>query len=159
MSDKLREALEDGGKVKTIEEKVAELTARWNEFHKPAEKKPLFKPIKERKPETGRQALEPIKTPDDDKPKATWNEFFRRMGLDGPAITIKKPDGVVNDSYNLAHLKEPVTWFGNVAVGEDPRWAGWWNIVAPSSIMVSFFGEGAKERALKQGEELKPYYL
>jgi hypothetical protein len=71
---------------------------------------------------------------------------------------LKIPDGVKNDSYNLANLKEPVTWYGDVAVGADRRFVGWWNVVPPNGIQICFCGKDAEEKAKKLGQDMKDHY-
>lgn len=147
--------------MKTIEEKAAALKIRWEELHKSDSPKP-----KSPKPtQTLGEQKQLSGNPTQKEKNIFKNEllnsdmirdiFFSYMKGTGG---IKVPDGVKNNSYNLQNLKEPITWVGNIAVGESRSLKGWWDTVCPDNVMLSYIGPGAKERCIEVAEILRSKY-
>ena len=141
--------------MKTIEEKAAALTERWKELHK---EEKAEAPEKPRKPRTELKV-------DSSRPKYKSylfpEDFFaalRPPPRENDEDPIKIPEGVKNESILLRDIKEPVTWFGNVAAAPSRQFKGWWMVVAPNGISISFFGSGAQERAFEEAKRLEEYY-
>lgn len=138
--------------MKTKEEKIAEIETRWAQIHKtPAE--PARKRIKdatEIAPEVTSRAIV-RKGSLGDLSKKIWES----SGRDIKSIV---PPGINNQSWYLLYLKGTIEFVGNIAVGEDNRFPGWWNVVPPLGVMISYFGEGGKYRALAHAEKLKEHY-
>jgi len=69
------------------------------------------------------------------------------------------PKGIKNQSWYLLNLKLPIIeWIGNVAVGQDKYFEGWYNVVPPTGCTISYFGPGAFDRAHAMAEKITGYY-
>jgi hypothetical protein len=132
--------------MKTMEEKAAEVVARWLTFH------PGGAPSAEPTTTAKKPGSTKIKSID-------WNEWERNMrsAIGKTAIVIQ---GLERGNRNaaLAKLKSPVTWYDNIAVGETDDFPGWWCCVPPEGFAVSFVNkEGlpdAKTKATEMAQEL-----
>jgi hypothetical protein len=131
----------------TIEQFSNELLDRWKELH------PECKKVKEESKKTkGLLTYPPItgvgdsKVVDDEKVPI---EIFNRR------------DGISEAVFNRAKkkLRDPITWVGPIAVGEEKNLRGWWAAVLPdSTATISFFGPLARKRAIEKAELLKKEY-
>jgi len=59
-----------------------------------------------------------------------------------------------NNNARLKNLKPPVTWYDNIAVGEKNENFEFqmWSVVPPQGCEITFFGEQAKDRAMKMAQ-------
>lgn len=158
--------------METIEQKTAQLRKRWEELHPP---KPLAVEKEKPKPRTAYMTnlygdeidrygnilkLKPatikgevptlIKLLEDSIVQANLRKFVRSHLYER---------GMTNNNPYLKHLKD-VEWIANIAVGIDKRTGlgEWWCVCPPVGVMISYVGDGAKERAVKKANELKEYY-
>ena len=171
--------------MSTIEQKVATLRARWFELHPtkpPAIEKEKPKRVVRVPPELGAPY-----NPANAVPKGTFTkEMFESLKLEPATVKGEKPTliqqledsivlenlrkfvrghlyerGMTNNSPYLRHLKN-VEWVANIAIGIDKRtWSPgseWWCVCPPVGVMISYVGNGAKERAIVKANELKEYY-
>lgn len=67
------------------------------------------------------------------------------------------PPGVKNSNWYLLNLKGTIEWHGNVGIGEDSRFTGWFNVVPPSGVTISYFGPGAIDKARETAKKLMSY--
>jgi hypothetical protein len=104
-------------------------------------------------PGTYRTGGEPINS----KPPWTpidWEEWRKNMGsaINKTAILL---EGVARGNRNprLENLRAPVLWFEGIAVGERPEYEfQMWSVVPPQGCEITFFGEQAKDRAIKMAQ-------
>ena len=148
----------------SMEAKIAAVTARWKELHSNPEAIAKKKQKQSGPPIgglSGGQSDGTARQRNDGagmtKGGLDWNDRMKDT-LKFFDLYINIPKGVKNESWNLTKIKEPVTWFGHVAVGEDCRWAGWWNVVPPAGFMVSYCGGSAKSRAFDKAAEIMDMY-
>jgi hypothetical protein len=142
-----------------IEQKTEALRKRWEELQsKTVTPKPPATP-----PADANWSNKKIGKPDYDNPTtiAEAADYISRF-LRSYAPLAHSNRGVQrggkNENERLRSLKEPITWVGNLAVGEDKYIKGLWKIVPPVGISVAYSGEGAKEEALKRAESIRELY-
>jgi len=83
-----------------------------------------------------------------------WEEWRKNMGsaINKTAILL---EGVARGNRNprLENLRAPVLWFEGIAVGERPEYEfQMWSVVPPQGCEITFFGEQAKDRAIKMAQ-------
>lgn len=126
----------------SIEEKQSILIKRWETIHgKPKAAKavqPTAAPV---------APLVPLK----DLAQAIWEA----SGRDLKTIV---PPGKNNRSWYLLELKGKIEWVGNIAIGADKYFDGWWNVVPPRGCMISYVGPGAEQRAKEMAFKIESYY-
>jgi hypothetical protein len=131
----------------SIEEKQALLIKKWEAMH-PKKAAAKAKP-------TTSSAIVPHKSAPfsgDSLASAIWEA----SGRDLKSIV---PPGVKNQSWYLLNLIGIIDWYGNVAVGRDKYFEGWWNVVPPNGCTISYFGPGAEGRAREMAVKITGYYL
>lgn len=130
----------------SLEEKQAILVKKWQALHKmvsPKKECTATVPYKAPVAKQG-EGLNPLAA-------AIWEA----SGRDLKSIV---PPGVKNQSWYLLNLKGKIDWFGNVAIGADKYFEGWWNVVPPSGCTISYFGPGAEGRAVEMAKKITSYY-
>ncbi len=145
--------------MKLQEEKAAEVRQRWNEIQN-AKAKEAAKP-------TVPMSKPPVK---DTRPALT-SGVVREMANKIKDIANKRYDQLtpdekkqVADTRKLSHdediadLKQPVEWFGKVAVGESKSFPGWWKVVPPVGFSISYQGKAAHNQAVAQAQIIREYY-
>ena len=137
----------------SLEEKQAALIKRWQKLF-PAKAATTISP--------GKKATPPadIDLSDQKIPESNFERLARSIweasGRDLKSIV---PPGKKNQSWYLLNLKLPITeWIGNVAVGQDKYFEGWYNVVPPTGCTISYFGPGAFDRAHAMAEKITGYY-
>ena len=128
--------------MQTIEQFSDQLLSRWKELHpeykKPVKEEPKVKGLLSYPPEAGGTRLCLV---DDEN--------------------ISNLAGITEDVFKRAKkkLRDPITWVGPIAVGEEKNLRGWWAVVLPNSAtQVSFFGPLARKRAIEKAELLRKDY-
>jgi hypothetical protein len=66
--------------------------------------------------------------------------------------------GKQNNTDKIKSLKEPILWFGKIAVGESLVFPGWWEIVPPIGLTVSYYGSTGKNLAIAQAQIMREQY-
>jgi hypothetical protein len=72
-----------------------------------------------------------------------------------------KSAGITDAVFKRAKkkLRDPITWVGPIAVGEEKFLKGWWAAILPNSpTLISFFGPLARKRAIEKAESLRKEY-
>ncbi len=125
--------------MKTLEEKIEEIQKRWKELH--AEPKTTEQP----KPE---------------KPALTAPLSSLNNLIDAFKHVQKRPEDMSHKIRlrKLESLRPPVQWYGNVVVGQDKHFPGWWDVVTPTGSVISYFGPDGEERAKEQATALQDKY-
>jgi hypothetical protein len=131
----------------TQDEKATEILKRWQELY--PEGGPTAPPVKPK------GTVRPLKESDPSKNRAiNWEEWRKNMGsaIDKTAILL---EGVARGNRNprLENLRAPVLWFEGIAVGERSEYEfQMWSVVPPQGCEIVFFGEQAKDRAIKMAQ-------
>jgi len=135
--------------MQTIEQFSDELLNRWKELH-PEYKKPKEEPTKPKGPLTYPPAVgagEARGVDGDEEYKAVM-DFDKNAGITDAIFKRAKKK-----------LRDPITWIGPLAVGEERYLPGWWAVVLPNTpTLVSFFGPLARKRAIEKAELLRKVY-
>jgi hypothetical protein len=131
----------------SLEEKQALLIKKWEAMHP---KKAAAKT----KPATS-SAIVPYKSSSEKTIPSLASAIWEASGRDLKSIV---PPGVKNQSWYLLNLIGVIDWYGNVAVGRDKYFEGWWNVVPPNGCTISYFGPGAEGRAREMAEKITGYY-
>ena len=137
--------------MKTMEEKAAEVTTRWQELY----------------PGGGPTSLSVADTLAAEQPRPKqvyrrvpwnsidWEAWRKNMGsaINRTAIII---DGANrgNNNARLRNIKPPVMWFEDIAVGEKDEGLEFamWSVVPPEGFEITFFGDEAKDRATRMAK-------
>jgi len=146
--------------MKSLDEKIAELQKRWAELHKtppPAKRDNYRKPVTGCKPDCSDCATKKFPPPvlTKSKDKLLSNEELKRI-----QDLIRDDMQKLKQMYGQNHkaptdaLKEPITWFGPLAVGEEKNFPGWWSVVLASGIKISYVGDGADKVAKDTAQRL-----
>lgn len=130
-------------KMLSLEEKQALLIKRWKAIHN---MKPVVVASSPEVDESLRR---------DKIIKNLATTIWEASGRDLKSIV---PPGVKNQSWYLLNLTGKIDWYGNVAIGRDKYFDGWWNAVPPSGCSISYFGPGAEGRCREMAEKIKSYY-
>ncbi len=140
----------------SLEEKQALLVKKWVLLHKtisPSKKKLEAKPdgtLEYDKIEESK-APEKIETPFQKLTRSIWE-------ASGRDLKTLVPEGVKNQSWYLLNLKGALEWHGNIAIGADRYFDGWFNVVPPIGVMISYFGPGAIDRAREMAKHIEAHY-
>jgi hypothetical protein len=131
----------------SIEEKQALLVKKWEAMH----------PKKDATKTKSRtySAIVPGKVVTDKNISSLASSIWEASGRDLKSIV---PPGVKNQSWYLLNLIGVIDWYGNVAVGRDKYFEGWWNVVPPTGCTISYFGPGAEQRSREMAEKITGYY-
>jgi hypothetical protein len=131
----------------SIEEKQALLAKKWEAMHT---KNAAVKV----KPSLSSAIVPRRSTPEKNLPSLA-SAIWEASGRDLKSIV---PPGVKNQSWYLLNLIGVIDWYGNVAVGRDKYFEGWWNVVPPTGCTISYFGPGAEQRSREMAEKITGYY-
>jgi len=136
--------------MQTVEQFSDELLNRWKQLHpeykKPKEESVKIKGLLTYPPSVGTGETKVV---DGDEALVKTNDSFIF-------------DGITDAIFKRAKkkLRDPITWIGPIAVGEEKHLPGWWAAVLPNSpTVISFFGPLARKRAIEKAELLKKEYL
>ncbi len=135
----------------SLEEKQAVLIKKWQALRKA----PIKTAVKPSSPSPTSTVSTDILNRSDKNIENLTLAIWEASGRDLKSLV---PPGVKNQSWYLLNLKEPIKWVGNLAIGADKRFDGWWNVVPPSGCMISYFGPGAYERAMEMADKIRSYY-
>jgi hypothetical protein len=139
-----------------IEQKTEALRKRWEELQPKSEPKPTpkstYQQDHDHKIDGSQQAQKSLED--------TVDYVMRFLRSYAPIAHNSRgvQKGGKNENERLGSLKEPITWVGNLAVGEDKYIKGLWKIVPPVGISITYSGEGAKEEALRRAESIRYLY-
>jgi hypothetical protein len=145
----------------SIEEKQALLIKRWKELNPTLnglsreDLRAQVNSLKSAKPSLS-SAIVPHKSSSEKTIPSLASAIWEASGRDLKSIV---PPGVKNQSWYLLNLIGVIDWYGNVAVGRDKYFEGWWNVVPPTGCTISYFGPGAEGRAREMAKKITGYYL
>jgi hypothetical protein len=133
----------------TVEQFSEELLTRWKQLH-PEYKKPV-----KQEPLVRSKSL--LTYPPDVRPGDVLavngdSLVVGKEDKDDVAIDYDKNQGITDAIFKRAKkkLRDPITWIGPIAVGEEKFLRGWWAALLPNSATVIFFfrpfGPQARDR-------------
>ncbi len=121
----------------SLQEKQAILVSKWEKIHGVKKREVVPEPA--------------AKVPIMDLAQAVWE-------ASGRYLKTIVPPGKNNRSWYLLDLKGKIEWVGNIAIGADKHFDGWWNVVPPRGCMISYVGLGAEQRAKEMALKIESYY-
>jgi len=143
--------------MQTIEQFSNELLDRWKQLH-PEYKKP----VRQEPPKTkGLLTYPPGSGTGELVNSAGDSLVVNKEDDDHVAIDYDKSLGITDEIFKRAKkkLRDPITWIGPIAVGEEKFLRGWWAALLPNSAtVISFFGPLARKRAIEKAELLRKEY-
>jgi hypothetical protein len=145
-----------------LEQKKAELLKRWQELKGEKEVKKEEKPPSERavpKPFTSAfgmvpQAAKDLKFIELSERLQLFDSIFKNANF----TDIDKNKLKANYKERFDDLKEPLTWFKKVVVGESRAFPGIWTVLPPVGITIQYMGEQSKQLAMRHAEMIQNYY-